>query len=392
MFDGTDYLKFAFRLNKHIKGIMTTDTGSSSIIIKGIRRKIDKEPIICLKELKKQNRDLILKIKEEVKDANRKQYLIEQLKALDFLISDSLEAKSYQEFVKGLFQINIKKFKKEEIQKKKDELNNLINDAGYKNLESAIKKEKLKRKEVLKLVKKLLLLFRKKTKAILSLLPRNEKIKVKITKNKPWNAFNHYKNNYKSLLEINLDCFSSLSGLKRSLAHEVYPGHHTEACIKEKLLVNKRGYLEQLETVLNTPTCVISEGIARLGYKFLFEESIVDKNRKILKLLATLRGMVYNNALLMKWEKNKNKKQIVNYLCKEGLYSAKTANQSYKFIADPFWKGYAAIYFLGENLIDRYYKKAKRFNKLKEFYNMLYTKQLTPNLFKKHMKILFKSQ
>ena len=44
--------------------------------------------------------------------------------------------------------------------------------------------------------------------------------------------------------------------------HETYPGHHTERCCKEHLLVRGRGLLEEAFVLSPTPQSLVSEGIA----------------------------------------------------------------------------------------------------------------------------------
>ena len=49
------------------------------------------------------------------------------------------------------------------------------------------------------------------------------------------------------------------------VAHELYPGHHTERVWKEQLLYTDRGQLEESVLVYGTPQSVITEGIATLA-------------------------------------------------------------------------------------------------------------------------------
>src|SRR6202043_2833652 len=44
-----------------------------------------------------------------------------------------------------------------------------------------------------------------------------------------------------------------------------YPGHHTEHCRKEAGLVNGKGHAEQTIFLVNTPQCLMAEGLADLA-------------------------------------------------------------------------------------------------------------------------------
>ena len=49
------------------------------------------------------------------------------------------------------------------------------------------------------------------------------------------------------------------------MAHEAYPGHHTEHTRKEVGLVRERGHLEETIFLVGTPQCLLAEGLADLG-------------------------------------------------------------------------------------------------------------------------------
>ena len=49
------------------------------------------------------------------------------------------------------------------------------------------------------------------------------------------------------------------------VAHESYPGHHTEHCRKELGLVERAGRVEHTVFLVNTPECLMAEGLADLG-------------------------------------------------------------------------------------------------------------------------------
>src|SRR5689334_19699145 len=94
-------------------------------------------------------------------------------------------------------------------------------------------------------------------------LPEHESFVVEFISDQPWMAYNRYLGEYKSLIEINTDLPVWLDNLMITMAHEGYPGHHTELSIKDDKLVRQRDYQEHSLTLINAPSCVISEGIAR---------------------------------------------------------------------------------------------------------------------------------
>ena len=96
-------------------------------------------------------------------------------------------------------------------------------------------------------------------------LPDTETIDYEIVTDKPWSGFNYYEGNYRSTVAVNADLKQQMSNLPRLVAHESYPGHHTEHCRKEAGLVAGLGQLEQTIFLVNTPQCLMAEGLADLA-------------------------------------------------------------------------------------------------------------------------------
>ena len=71
-------------------------------------------------------------------------------------------------------------------------------------------------------------------------LPDAETITYEIVTDKPWSGFNYYLGDYRSTVAVNADLKQQMSDLPRLVAHESYPGHHTEHCRKEAGLVAGR--------------------------------------------------------------------------------------------------------------------------------------------------------
>jgi hypothetical protein len=71
-------------------------------------------------------------------------------------------------------------------------------------------------------------------------LPDTETITYEVVTDKPWSGFNYYLGDYRSTVAVNADLKQQMSNLPRLVAHESYPGHHTEHCRKEAGLVEGR--------------------------------------------------------------------------------------------------------------------------------------------------------
>src|SRR5262249_2754840 len=105
---------------------------------------------------------------------------------------------------------------------------------------------------------------RRRTAAFVA-LPAGEEIETTFVQDKPWSGYNWYPGEYRWGVEVNPDLPIHAHTLIPLLAHEGYPGHHTEHSLKEQILYRDHGYGEHAIQLINTPECVISEGIATLA-------------------------------------------------------------------------------------------------------------------------------
>ena len=96
-------------------------------------------------------------------------------------------------------------------------------------------------------------------------LPPGEEARVGFVGGQPWGAYTWFDGGRRSRIDINTDLPSRATTLPLIIAHEAYPGHHLEHAWKEADLVDRDGRLEASILLINTPECLISEGLANLG-------------------------------------------------------------------------------------------------------------------------------
>jgi len=93
-------------------------------------------------------------------------------------------------------------------------------------------------------------------------LPPGERVEYETVTGRPWQAFNDYRGGLLSLIEVNLDLPRTIVDVITLVAHESYPGHHTERACKEQHLYRDRSRLEMSVMISSAPESVIAEGIA----------------------------------------------------------------------------------------------------------------------------------
>jgi hypothetical protein len=93
-------------------------------------------------------------------------------------------------------------------------------------------------------------------------LPPGERVDYRTVTGEVWEAFNSYRGELQSVVEVNVGFPISLTSLVAIAAHESYPGHHTERACKEQLLFGDGKRFETCVTIAASPEAVITEGIA----------------------------------------------------------------------------------------------------------------------------------
>jgi hypothetical protein len=101
-------------------------------------------------------------------------------------------------------------------------------------------------------------------------LPSDERFDLEYVTGTPWNAYNWYKGNYHSLIQVNLDFPVAVDRAIDLACHEGYPGHHVYNASLEKALLRDRGWVEISVYPLFSPQSLIAEGSANFGIEMAF--------------------------------------------------------------------------------------------------------------------------
>lgn len=101
-------------------------------------------------------------------------------------------------------------------------------------------------------------------------LPAGERFDLEYVKGTSWNAYNWYKGNAHSLIQVNLDFPIPLDRAVDLACHEGYPGHHVYNASLEQALVRGRGWVEFSVYPLFSPQSLIAEGSANFGIDMAF--------------------------------------------------------------------------------------------------------------------------
>jgi len=204
-------------------------------------------------------------------------------------------------------------------------------------------------------------------------LPEQESFKVKYVKDKPWGAYNWYKGNFFSVIEVNTDLPIFIDRAVDLAAHEGYPGHHVYNVLLESNLAKKRNWAEFKVYALFSPQSLIAEGTANYGIpmafpgdeRIKFEKEVLfplaelnpDEADLFYKVLELQKNFSYSgneaarNFLDGKW----TREQAVEWLMKNALRTKDSADKYVSFIEK--YRSYVINYNLGMDIVKDYIER-----------------------------------
>jgi hypothetical protein len=197
-------------------------------------------------------------------------------------------------------------------------------------------------------------------------LPEGETVVYEVVTDKPWSGFNFYNGNYTSTVAVNADLKQQMSNLPRLVAHESYPGHHTEHCRKEAGLVARKGQAEQTIFLVNTPQCLMAEGLADLALHAAVgpqwgswaAEIYADLGMRFdgqrAEAVSEASGAlidVRQDAALMLHDEHRDADEVAAFLRRWLLVDDVRARQMLRFLSSPLWRAYISTYVEGYRLL-----------------------------------------
>ena len=203
--------------------------------------------------------------------------------------------------------------------------------------------------------------------------PAGENFKAEYVVNKPWGAYNWYKGNFYSVIQIATDFPFYIDNAIGLAAHEGYPGHHVYNILMEQDLVINNVWIEYTIYPLYSPQSLIAEGTAVVGEELIFpgdermqfEKEVLfplaglstkdaDLYYRVLLLQKKLSGagvLAARNYLNGEWTKEKT----LAWLQKFQLRTKERAEKYLSFIET--YRSYVVNYYMGKMIIEDYLEK-----------------------------------
>lgn len=363
---GPAFLRLTLEIEKHIPGYIDAYLGPA-----GLKAEVEstppKEPAALLADW------AALQELRPTKDAQRAAFSAGLLQAtggtLRILNGESLP---YLEEVALLYDIHPQPVEDAQFTAAHQELDTLLPGRGTLAERNQARRKRLETpaEKLFPLMEMALQETRRRTAALVDLVP-GESVELRLTSNQPWSAYNWYKGGAQSLVEFNTDIPYPVTNILGTMAHEAYPGHHTEAMLKEQRLIEQSGYLEYCSALLHSPAAVISEGIATTALEIIFPEGtgfdwiagellpaagmpgIIEDAATLRRITRAQRKLRYvsGNAAIYYHTGRLNREQTIEYIETYGLTSPERAEKSFSFISSPLFRSYTFTYTQGYDLI-----------------------------------------
>jgi hypothetical protein len=219
-------------------------------------------------------------------------------------------------------------------------------------------------------------------------LPAGEEAELDFVTDEPWSAYNYYLGGLRSRVAVNVDVPMVPSFITELVAHELYPGHHTEHAWKEQLHVRDAGRWDESILLIGTPQSLIAEGIARLASEMVVEdedeltarhlaplgiEYDPESAARIRQAKEPLDFVVGTNAALLLHDRGLPQEEVRAYFQRWRLMSDSLVDQSMRFITDPMWRAYVPTYSEGYRVCGTWVGGDR------DRFRRLLTEQLTPS-------------
>ena len=371
-----DYILLALRLDQHVPGTVDGYYGPA-----GLKAQTDMEQLRSPGRLAEDAVALRARLGGEVEDAARRHWLDLQLVALETLARTRAgEEIPYLEQVARCFALMPVRRPASLFEAAAVALDELLPGRGPlgERLTAEDERWTIEPERVRAVVDVLVARYRDRAAALFG-LPAGGELTVTLVRDQPWSGYNWYDGGYRSRVDFNLDLPIRLPAFAGVVAHETYPGHHLEHALKEQVLVEELGRGEASILLINTPECLISEGLANLGRDFVLPD---DELEDLLVELAPVAGLALAadpgalrdaasraatiraqralldesrlNAALLLHADGLPREQVVEYLVEVGRFTRETAEARLRFIEHPLWRLYIYVYSEGEALLRRW--------------------------------------
>lgn len=371
-----DYVLLALRLDQHGPGLVDGYYGPADL-----KARVDMEPLRPTARLVDDAAEVLDRIPSEVPEPDRRDWLTAQTRALRTQAEALAGAEiAYLDYVGRCFDWSPARRDASVFDAAAAEIDRLLPGPGSlaDRLQEWDERYVVPVERVQAVLDWLVATFRTRAGRLFG-LPAGEEVRIQLVSHQPWSGYNWYEGGRRSRFDLNTDLPARAFDLIGVAAHETYPGHHLEHSWKEAELVDRQHRMESSILLINTPECLISEGLADLGHEFASPSAdepdlLVELYRRAGLAIAAdaaaardaavrtvalrpLRRRLNEsrvNAALMRHADGRSHEEVLGWLEGAGRFAPDAAAKRLEFIEHPLWRTYVFVYHEGEALLRRW--------------------------------------
>jgi len=200
-------------------------------------------------------------------------------------------------------------------------------------------------------------------------LPPGEDVTLEVVGTAPWSGFSRWVGPRRSTITVNGGIGHRVTHLPLLVAHEAYPGHHTEHCRVAAARAAGEGRPEREVFLARTPQSLVAEGAAELGLETVVGAGWGRWNAEVLAdagvpvdperaavgeaveaVMARL-APVRQDAALMLHAEHRPDADVVAHLRRWLLVDEARARRMLEFLAHPRWRTHTTTYVEGVRLL-----------------------------------------
>jgi len=385
-----EYVRLGLRFDRLESGFVDAFTGDPRI-----RAEVESETAPTPQQLRDQARGLLAELDSAELPEDRADFLRGQLTGLECTARKmSGEPVGFVEEVRSYFQVDAELGDPEAYAGALAELDALLPGSGSlaERHEAYRRREECPPERLAEAVDALSSALRDRAREQYG-LPEVETVRYEVVTDQPWSGFNYYEGDYRSRVAINADLPHRLGRLPHLVAHEAYPGHHTEHCRKEQGLVERASRVEHTVFLVNTPECLMAEGLADLGVQASIGEGWGLWAAEVLGDLglrfdghlaervaaaAAPLNRVRQDAAVLLHDRGADADEVAAYLQRWSLVSADRARQQLRFLTHPLWRAYITTYVEGFDLLSAWLDARPAGQRVADRFVRLLDEPLTP--------------
>jgi hypothetical protein len=358
------YLELGLRLGRHVDGFVDYYYGPSAL-----RERVDGEESADPAVLAGDAERLLAELADgdKIADEQRRRWLTSQLGGLrtaaQRLAGDAIP---YVEEVERCYGVRVEHAPEERFAAAHRELDDALAGPGDlgERFRAWDESQYVPPESLLPVVRVLCDDFRARAERLLG-LPEGESVELELVSDEPWAAYNYYLGGLRSRVVVNTDVPMRAARLAELVAHELYPGHHTEHALKEERLVRRRDYGEETIALIATPQSLVSEAIAEVALDVLLGEDAHEvvaehvrplgidyEPERVARILRAREALesVPTNAALMLHQEGATYDDAHAYMSRWSLRAKPFVDKLLQFVTDPTWRAYVPCYSEGRRL------------------------------------------